>query len=104
MTNKLTNPKESNVIPYKSSYGGDGGGGGDMTKYVTKQELDLEFSKLKNQLDNRHNEIMTEIKLLRQNTSYIQNELKDQKEYFKQLKIMLVTAIAIPILLKFLGF
>ena len=37
---------------------------------------------------------MTEIKLLRQDTSYMQNELKDQKEDFKQLKIMLVTAIA----------
>ncbi|MGN8983401.1 hypothetical protein BH747_00015 [Enterococcus villorum] len=89
---------------FRNEHGGGDSGGGDMTKYVTKQELDLEFSKLTNHLDNRHNEIMTEIKLLRQDTSYIQNELRDQKEDFKQLKIMLVTAIAIPILLKFLGF
>ncbi|EOB3407710.1 hypothetical protein ACIJDF_002808, partial [Enterococcus hirae] len=81
---------------FRDKNGGGNSGGGDMTKYVTKQELDLEFSKLKNHLDNRHNEIMTEIKLLRQDTSYIQNELKYQKEDFKQLKIMLVTAIAIP--------
>ena len=71
---------------FRNEHGGGDSGGGDMTKYVTKQELDLEFSKLTNHLDNR------------------QNELKDQKEDFKQLKIMLVTAIAIPILLKFLGF
>ncbi|MFB9381449.1 hypothetical protein ACFFRT_12930 [Enterococcus thailandicus] len=88
---------------FRNEHGGGNSGGGDMTKYVTKQELDLEFSKLTNHLDNRHNEIMTEIKLLRQDASYNQNEVKDQKEDFKQLKTMLVTAIAIPIVLKILG-
>ncbi|GEK38294.1 hypothetical protein P7G96_00715 [Enterococcus thailandicus] len=98
---KVVNLSESKG--FRNEHGGGNSGGGDMTKYVTKQELDLEFSKLTNHLDNRHNEIMTEIKLLRQDASYNQNEVKDQKEDFKQLKTMLVTAIAIPIVLKILG-
>lgn len=113
MTNKLTNPKESNIIPYKSN-GGDGGGI-DMSKYVTKKELDTSIDKILLQMDKNHNELINQLTLSNQkidhNQAMTNEKLNHQNEQIKEADSRLntiigigITSIIIPIFLKVLGF
>ena len=61
MANKLSNPKESNIIPFKSKDGGEGGGG-DLSKFVTKEELRTEIELLESKIDNKFLELKLELK------------------------------------------
>ena len=131
MMNKLTNPKESNIIPYKSN-GGDGGGI-DMSRYVTKQELETSIDKILLQMDKNHNELINQLTLSNQKIDYnqavtneklnhqnekiehsqamINEKLNYQNEQIKEVDNRLntiigigITSIIIPIFLKALGF
>lgn len=61
MSNKLKNPKESNILPFGAKNSGEGGGG-DMSKFVTQGELKTELELLESKIDNKFLELKLELK------------------------------------------
>lgn len=109
---KVTNDKN---VTKKKLVSSSGGGGGNMTDYATKKELDSAVDRISRQIDTNHKEIMAKMVLSDQRMNHSEEmsnlKLDNQKEAINKIDSRLstiigigITSIAIPILLKLLGY
>ncbi|MDK4353517.1 hypothetical protein M4I17_14095 [Enterococcus thailandicus] len=99
---------------FRNEHGGGSSGGGDMTKYVTKEELDVSISKVLTEINENHvettNLITLSNKTIDHNQSILEEKLNYQNENVNKVDGKVntiigigVSSIIIPILLKILG-
>lgn len=105
--------KIGQVVP-KKDYGGSGGGGGDMTEYVTREEFNSSIKDLGHKIDLNYTQVELRLTMIEQklenNQTLTNQKIDSLKESNKQtdkkvnwMISLIVISILVPILLPILS-